>query len=224
MSRPWKVALTVAACHRALVRLTAASTPPSASAAGSSSPLSGPTSRPPGVDRAMPRRRLPTPGSTTARCTARGRCGTVWASRVAPPDTSCGATSWLTSSTRTCGASRASTPCTIATNPSASPVVSGQRDPVVAGHPAIILGPLRGAALCDAFPRCAPRLRPGAPLSPGVAAALLSGPAAGRRGSRWRWRGRPAGRRRRRVWPRRGRWCGPATVRCRRPATVQSGW
>ncbi len=41
---------------------------------------------------AMPRRDVPTPGSTTAQCTAGGRCGAVCASTAAPRATSAGGT------------------------------------------------------------------------------------------------------------------------------------
>ena len=52
MSRPWKVRETSPRTRSGLVSSTAPVTPPSASAAQGSSPLSGPTSRPPGVSRA----------------------------------------------------------------------------------------------------------------------------------------------------------------------------
>ena len=95
--------------------------PASASAAGTSSPLSGPTSTPRPATTATPRRSVPTPGSTTARCTASGRYGAVWASTAAPRRTSWGGTWWVTSSTVTSGARAASTPLQAATNPSTVP-------------------------------------------------------------------------------------------------------
>ena len=67
-SRPSKVAAAPECAGSAT-----AATAPSAAAAGPSSPLSGPTSAPPPASRtASPRRAVPTPGSTTARCTAAG--------------------------------------------------------------------------------------------------------------------------------------------------------
>ena len=57
-----------------------------------------------------PRRDVPTPGSTTAKCTECGRCGAVCASTAAPRATSAGGTWWVTSMTRTSGAIRAIAP------------------------------------------------------------------------------------------------------------------
>ena len=62
MSRPWKVRDTSGRNHSGLASSTSASMPPSASAAHGSRPLSGPTSRPPGVPR-----RDAAPGGADAR-------------------------------------------------------------------------------------------------------------------------------------------------------------
>ena len=60
--------------YSALVISTASSMPPQSSAAGTSSPLSGPTnSRPSPLRSTTARRCDPTPGSTTAMCTPTGR-------------------------------------------------------------------------------------------------------------------------------------------------------
>ena len=70
---------------------------------------------------AMPRRAVPTPGSTTATCTAGGSDRTVCASTAAPRVTSPGGTACVTSITRACGAIRAMAPWHCATKPSSSP-------------------------------------------------------------------------------------------------------
>ena len=69
----------------------------------------------------MPRRSVPTPGSTTARCTAGGSHGAAWASTAAPRPTSWAGTWWVTSITRVAGEIDAMTPLQAATNPSAVP-------------------------------------------------------------------------------------------------------
>jgi hypothetical protein len=120
-SRPWKVIDTTGRNQLRSVSRTAAVGPPSASAAAVSSPLSGPTSSPPGVATATARRAVPTPGSTTPTWTAAGRWPTAWASTADPRDTSPGGTRWVTSMTRTHGACRAITPCSTPANPSDSP-------------------------------------------------------------------------------------------------------
>ena len=70
---------------------------------------------------ATPRRAVPTPGSTTATCTAGGRYGIVWASTAAPRRTSPGGTRWVMSISRMLGRIRAATPWQAATNPSSIP-------------------------------------------------------------------------------------------------------
>src|SRR4029450_10035773 len=95
--------------------------PPTAPAAHTSSPLSGPTSTCPPASTATIPRPVPTPGSTTARCTARGRYGTAWASTHAPCRTSWAPTAWVTSITRTSGATLATTPWHTPTKGSSSP-------------------------------------------------------------------------------------------------------
>ena len=73
-SRPWNVRETGCSMMSGFVIATASTTPPQASAAGISRPLSGPTKWRPSPDRsATARRSEPTPGSTTARCTPTGR-------------------------------------------------------------------------------------------------------------------------------------------------------
>ena len=102
---------------------TASTAPPDAATAGSNSPLSGPTNRAP--DRpstAIARRAVPTPGSTTARCTApSGRYSIDEASTSAPEWTSWGGISWVRSITRASGQPRAITPWQTPTNPSRRP-------------------------------------------------------------------------------------------------------
>ena len=73
-SRPWKVAETGSSRHGEAEISTASATPPKRSAAGMSSPLSGPTSSrsSSAVRSATARREAPTPGSTTATCTPGG--------------------------------------------------------------------------------------------------------------------------------------------------------
>ena len=111
MSRPWKVAVTESSHRSVFVRLTAATTPPASSAAHDSSPLSGPTKTEPlAVATATPRRDVPTPGSTTATCTAFGRYGTVCASTAAPRRISPGGTKCVMSMMRAFGAIWRATP------------------------------------------------------------------------------------------------------------------
>ena len=63
-----------------------------------SSPLSGATKRYSPTSAAMPRRAEPTPGSTTATNTVpAGKYLKLAASCSAPPSTSCGAMSWVMS-------------------------------------------------------------------------------------------------------------------------------
>ena len=112
MSRPWNVADSGLSQSSLLVSAYASLTPPSASAACISSPLSGPTKKwSPWVRKAIGRRGPPTPGSTTARITAlSGMYGSVLRSTTAPASTSRSGRPWVTSMTRTSGASRAMTP------------------------------------------------------------------------------------------------------------------
>jgi hypothetical protein len=73
MSRPWNVGVTASSHSALLVRLTAAAAPPAALTAQDSNPLSGPTKTEPPAATAIARRGVPTPGSTTATCTAGGK-------------------------------------------------------------------------------------------------------------------------------------------------------
>jgi hypothetical protein len=73
MSRPWKVGDTGCSHHSPLVSWQARWAPPSAAIAQDINPLSGPTRIPSPAWMATPRRAVPTPGSTTATCTAGGR-------------------------------------------------------------------------------------------------------------------------------------------------------
>ncbi len=74
MSRPWNVGATTGLSHSSrLVRLIAVRAPPAAAAAHDSRPLSGPTRIASPAATATPRRSVPTPGSTTATCTAGGK-------------------------------------------------------------------------------------------------------------------------------------------------------
>src|SRR5579875_3655403 len=84
MSLPWKVRETGWFHSASLVSSTAARAPPSAVIAQESRPLSGPTRMPAPAWTATARRLVPTPGSTTATCTAGGIEGTVCASTAAP--------------------------------------------------------------------------------------------------------------------------------------------
>ena len=121
MSRPWNVAVTWFSHSAARVRLTARAAPPAAATAAGSRPLSGPTNTESPAATATPRLAVPTPGSTTATCTAGGRYGTVCASTAAPRLTSPGGIRWVTSMMSACGAIRAATPWHAATKPSSSP-------------------------------------------------------------------------------------------------------
>ena len=88
-SRPWNVAATGSSRHGESEISTTSAMPPKRSAAGSSSPLSGPTRKRSSraVRSATARRRAPTSGSTTARCTPGGAYGSVRASVSAPCST-----------------------------------------------------------------------------------------------------------------------------------------
>ncbi|ANN14480.1 hypothetical protein SD37_01615 [Amycolatopsis orientalis] len=120
-SRPWNVDDVTGRRYSGDASSYAAITPLSVSAAGMRSPLSGPTRIPRPATTTTPRRAVPTPGSTTARCTASGRKGAVCASTSAPVLTCCGGISWLTSMIRAEGAIRAITPWQAATKPSLKP-------------------------------------------------------------------------------------------------------
>jgi hypothetical protein len=63
----------VASHSSRLVRLKARVAPPEAVTAQESNPLSGPMNTESPAATATPRRAVPTPGSTTATCTAGGR-------------------------------------------------------------------------------------------------------------------------------------------------------
>jgi len=69
----------------------------------------------------MPRRAVPTPGSTTASTTPDGTYEMQRASASEPARTSKGGTSWVRSITRACGAMSAMTPFTMPTNSSRKP-------------------------------------------------------------------------------------------------------
>ena len=73
MSRPWKVGVTWLSHSFGLVRLNARAAPPAAVTAQDSRPLSGPMNTESPAATATPRLAVPTPGSTTATCTAGGR-------------------------------------------------------------------------------------------------------------------------------------------------------
>ena len=73
MSRPWKVGVTWLSHSSRLVRLNARAAPPAAVTAQDSRPLSGPMNTESPAATATPRLAVPTPGSTTATCTAGGR-------------------------------------------------------------------------------------------------------------------------------------------------------
>ena len=78
-SRPWNVRDTACSAYSGLAS-SWASAIPARLAAGSRSPLSGPTKRRPASSRsASGRRGPPTPGSTTARCTPTGMYAIVFA-------------------------------------------------------------------------------------------------------------------------------------------------
>src|SRR2546423_7543062 len=90
---------------------TASTTPPDASAARMSRPLSGTTNRHPSpVRNAIARRSEPTPGSTTARCTPTGRYGIAAASTRAPCPIAWGWMPWVTWITCASGQIRLMTP------------------------------------------------------------------------------------------------------------------
>src|SRR5438552_5551857 len=98
-SRPWKVRLTTGSRKSASASSKARQSPSSRN--GVNRPLSGPTNTWPAAARTSPRRSVPTPGSTTARCTVpAGKNGAAASSARAPSVTSCAATSWLTSTSR----------------------------------------------------------------------------------------------------------------------------
>ena len=110
-SRPWNVRETGWSMTSGLVMATASTTPPHASAAGISSPLSGPTKwRPSRARSATARRSEPTPGSTTARWTPTGRYWIAPARTRAPCPIACGWMPWVTWITRASGHSRLITP------------------------------------------------------------------------------------------------------------------
>ena len=103
-SRPWNVDDTSSRHRRRLVSSWTAMMPPSRSAAGRSSPLSGPTNRSPRAARmAIGRRTVPTPGSTTARWTPTGRYGTDDQSRNAASRTAKARAVWVRSLMRASG-------------------------------------------------------------------------------------------------------------------------
>src|SRR3990170_8819817 len=95
-SRPWNVGWTGCRQKAAFVRWRT-SLIPMRLAAGTRSPLSGPTKIAPSHTTAIPRRSVPTPGSTTPTWIANGKCGAAWNSANAPSTTFPGATSWRTS-------------------------------------------------------------------------------------------------------------------------------
>ena len=139
MSRPSKVAAPGSAGRAS--SSTAATAPPPRSAAGTSSPLSGPTKYrcpPPfaSTRRATPRRADPTPGSTTPSTTPSPRCGRARTRALAPAATSKGGTSWVRSMTTAAGASRRSTAANDTRELVAGPVVGEEEDGVGGRHPA----------------------------------------------------------------------------------------
>ena len=97
--------------------------PPRDSAAATSSPLSGPTSIAPlSVSNAIPRRSVPTPGSTTARYTASaGMYLVACSSNSAPASTPKSGTSCVRSTIDTPGAILCITPLHVPTKSSARP-------------------------------------------------------------------------------------------------------
>jgi hypothetical protein len=88
---PWNVRETDSSAYSGFASSCATSMPPNFSAAGMSSPLSGPTWTRPDLSRsASARLEPPTPGSTTARWTPAGMNGSEFASASAPCSTPCG--------------------------------------------------------------------------------------------------------------------------------------
>ena len=134
-SRPWNVAETGCRNSSSAVMIRARSMPPSASAAGTSSPLSGPTrSAPSTVSSTSARRCEPTPGSTTPRCTPSGRYGTADASVSEPATTFVGSMPCVTWMTRTSGRRADDDALDDAGELVAQPEVGDQRDDRGDGH------------------------------------------------------------------------------------------
>src|SRR6266849_10756639 len=104
----------------------------------------------------MARRALPTPGSTTARCTVPGGKNGVAASRARPPARmSWGGTSWVRSTSRADGQMDSSTPFMIPTKGSRSPksvvrvIRPGMRIPLTCPLPRGERGTLGSAVAID---------------------------------------------------------------------------
>src|SRR5436305_6082770 len=126
---------------------TASTTPPDASAARMSRPLSGPTNRRPSpVRNAIARRSEPTPGSTTARCTPTGRYGIAAASTRAPCPIAWGWMPWVTWITCASGQIRLMTPWQVPAK--SSEVPKSDRNVTKGGAPAAGMGaPYRRSTL-----------------------------------------------------------------------------
>src|SRR6266849_2313193 len=102
MSRPWNVALTRDRRYSAARSSNACQS--ERDRTGVKMPLSGPTKNCPHAATSRPRRRVPTPGSTTATWIVPwGHTATIACTSRPPSITSWAATSWLTSIKRTVG-------------------------------------------------------------------------------------------------------------------------